>query len=471
MSVMSTSVNRVNAIVLAAGQGTRMKSKKHKVLHSVCGKPMIRHILDALEGAGIERKIVVIGSMGEQLQTALNDDVEFVWQEQQLGTGHAVIQTAPLLQGEAGITLVCTGDTPLISAGTFKRLVELHREEQAAATILTGSLDNPFGYGRIIRGDDGGVLRIVEEKDCTAAEKAVHEVNSATYCFDTQLLLNALQSITNDNAQGEYYLTDCIDILRRQGNRIAAYCVDDATEILGVNDRVQLAQVEDILRHNIRIQHMRNGVTLVDPSSIYIDAEVTIGSDTVLLPGTILRGETSIGTASEIGPNTQISDCTVGDETIISNSVLVESEIGDQVNMGPFAYIRPGSKIENQVKIGDFVEVKNSVIGQGTKVPHLSYVGDADIGSGTNIGCGTITVNYDGIAKHRTTVGNNAFIGCNTNLVAPVTVGDRAYVAAGSTITDNVPDGALGIARQRQTTKEGYTEKLEARLRERRPQK
>jgi bifunctional UDP-N-acetylglucosamine pyrophosphorylase/glucosamine-1-phosphate N-acetyltransferase len=311
----------------------------------------------------------------------------------------------------------------------------------------------------------------VEEKDCDATEKAVHEVNSATYCFDTQLLLNALQSITNQNAQGEYYLTDCIDILRREGNRIAAYCVNDASEILGVNDRVQLAQVEHIFRQNIRVQHMRNGVTLVDPASIYIDTEVSIGADSVLLPGTILRGKTVIGSACEIGPNTEITDCQVGDETIITHSVLVESSIGDQVNMGPFAYIRPGSKIQNQAKIGDFVEVKNSTIGQGSKVPHLSYIGDADIGSGTNIGCGTITVNYDGISKHRTHVGNNAFIGCNSNLVAPVTVGDRAYIAAGSTITDNVPDGALGIARQRQATKEGYTEKLEARLRERRPQK
>ncbi|GAX88668.1 bifunctional UDP-N-acetylglucosamine diphosphorylase/glucosamine-1-phosphate N-acetyltransferase GlmU [Effusibacillus lacus] len=461
----------INAVVLAAGQGTRMKSRRHKVLHPVCGKPMIRHILDALQTAGITRPIVVIGSLGEQVQAALGDDVEFVWQKEQLGTGHAVMQVAPLLESGAGITLVCTGDTPLITADTFKNLIELHQQKGAAVTVLSGLLDNPFGYGRIIRGDDGSVLRIVEEKDASAEEKAVREINSGTYCFDTPSLLEALKHLTNDNAQGEYYLTDCIDILRRQGRKVAAYCATDADEIMGVNDRIQLAVVEQLLREKIRRDHMRNGVTLLDPSSVYIDTDVKIGADTVIYPGTFLTGFTEIGSGCEIGPNTQIQNCTLGDGSVVIQSVLIDSTFGAGVNIGPFAYVRPGSKVSNNVKIGDFVEVKNSTIGEGSKIPHLSYVGDADIGSNTNIGCGTITVNYDGITKHRTVVGNNSFIGCNTNLVAPVAVGDNSYVAAGSTITDHVPDGALAIAREKQVTKEGYKEKLEAKLRERRPEK
>lgn len=457
----------INAVVLAAGQGTRMKSQRHKVLHPVCGKPMIRHLLDAQQKAGISRRIVVIGSLGEQVQAALQNEVEFVWQKEQLGTGHAVMQVAPLLEGEEGITLVCNGDTPLITPESITNLLKLHTEQGASATVLTGIVDNPFGYGRIIRNEDGAVLRIVEEKDASPEEKSVCEINSGTYCFDTHSLLEALQQLTNDNAQGEYYITDCLDILRQQGKRVSAYSVEDANEILNINDRVQLAMVENILRDQVRLRHMRNGVTLVDPAAVYIEVDVEIGADTILYPGTVLSGKTVIGKGCEIGPNTQITNCTLGDGCVATQSVLTDSTFGSGVNIGPFAYVRPGSTINDKVKIGDFVEVKNSTIGAGTKIPHLSYIGDADVGSGTNIGCGTITVNYDGKAKHRTVVGNNSFIGCNANLVAPVTVGNDTYVAAGSTITDNVPDGALAIARERQVVKEGYTAKLEARLRDR----
>lgn len=461
----------VNAIVLAAGQGTRMKSGRHKVLHPVCGKPMVRHLLDAQRSAGISRRIVVIGSMGEQVQAALGDEVEYVWQKEQLGTGHAVMQVAPLLQGQTGITLICNGDTPLITSETIVKLIELHRQRGVAATVLTGIVDNPFGYGRVIRGEDGSVLRIVEEKDASPEEKAVPEINSGTYCFDTAALLEALKSVTNENAQGEYYLTDCLDILRRRGKRIAAFTAADPNEILNVNDRVQLAQVEAVLREKIRLRHMRNGVTLIDPLSTYIDMDVEIGADTVVYPGTILTGSTVIGRGCLIGPYSQIHNCVIGDESVVTQSVLLESRFGSGANVGPYAYVRPGSQAADKVKIGNFVEIKNSTIGEGTKIPHLSYVGDADVGSGTNIGCGTITVNFDGTAKHRTIVGNNSFIGCNTNLVAPVTVGSHTYVAAGSTITENVPDGALAIARKRQVTKEGYAAKLEVRLRERGPKK
>ncbi|WP_018131777.1 bifunctional UDP-N-acetylglucosamine diphosphorylase/glucosamine-1-phosphate N-acetyltransferase GlmU [Effusibacillus pohliae] len=461
----------ITAIVLAAGLGTRMKSQMHKVLHPICGKPMIRHLLDAQQAAGISRRIVVIGSFGDQLQAALQGEVEFVWQAEQLGTGHAVMQAVPLLEGEDGITLVCNGDTPLITAGSLTQLIALHRDQQAAATVLTGVVDNPFGYGRIIRGEDGSVLRIVEEKDASPNEKAVREINSGTFCFDTRSLVEALKSLTNENAQGEYYLTDCLDILRRQGKRVAACCVEDADEILNVNDRAQLAMVENILREKIRLQHMKNGVTLVDPATVYIDTDVVIGADTILHPGTILTGNTTIGRGCVIGPYTQIHNSTVGDESVVMQSVLLDSTFGTHVQIGPFAYVRPGSSVADKVKIGDFVEVKNSRIGESSKIPHLSYIGDADVGAGTNIGCGTITVNYDGVTKHRTVVGNNSFIGCNTNLVAPVMVGNDAYVAAGSTITDDVPDGALAIAREKQVVKEGYKSKLEAKLRERGPKK
>jgi bifunctional UDP-N-acetylglucosamine pyrophosphorylase / glucosamine-1-phosphate N-acetyltransferase len=455
------------AVVLAAGQGTRMKSKRHKVLHPVCGKPMVRHVLDSLQQAGIQRTLVVIGSLAEQVREELGEQVEFVYQSEQLGTGHAVMQAIPQLTGFEGTTLVCYGDTPLISAETIRAMLSTHQEKGAAATVLTAIVDQPFGYGRIIRDTDGSVMRIVEEKDATAEEKAVTEVNSGTYCFDNRALLQALSQLDNNNAQKEYYLTDCLSIIRSQGLRVEAYTVQDSDEILGVNDRAQLAHVDGILRRRIRLHHMKNGVSMVDPDSIYIDADVEIGADTVLYPGTYLQKGTRIGSGCEIGPNVQISQSTVGDYTEIKQAVLDSATIGSHVKMGPFAYIRPGTKIEDGVKVGDFVEIKNSVIGQGTKVPHLAYVGDADIGSHTNIGCGVITVNYDGVKKHRTVVGDHSFIGSNSNLIAPVTVGDHAYVAAGSTITDPVPDGALAIARERQVTKEGYQAKLEARLKER----
>lgn len=461
----------VNTIVLAAGQGTRMKSQLHKVLHPVCGKPMINHLLDAQKQAGIERRIVVIGSLGEQVEAALTGEAEFVWQKEQLGTGHAVMQAAPLLEGKDGVTLVCNGDTPLISSETIRKLIELHQQKNAAVTVLTGIVDNPFGYGRIIRSEDGSVLRITEEKDATMEEKAVREINSGTYCFDNRTLFESLKRITNENSQGEYYLTDCLEVIRQQGKRVEAFAVEDSHEILNINDRIQLSAVEQIVREQIRLKHMRNGVTMVDPQSVYIDLDVTIGADTVILPGTILTGTTEIGSGCRIGPNTQIDNSTVGNGSVLMQSVVVESEVGDEVTVGPFAYLRPGSNLARKVKIGDFVEVKNSTIGEGTKVPHLSYIGDAEIGSGTNIGCGTITVNYDGIVKHRTQIGNNSFIGCNSNLVAPVTLGDRVFVAAGSTITDNVPDGALAIAREKQVNKDGYVKKLEDRLRERGPKK
>lgn len=452
------------AVVLAAGQGTRMKSQRHKVLHPVCGKPMIFHVLDNLRQAGVERTLVVVGMRADQVREALGEQTEYVYQEEQLGTGHAVMQAIPRLRGFHGTTLIGYGDTPLISAETVRALLTAHAEKQAAATVLTAVLEQPAGYGRIVRDDEGRVLRIVEEKDATAEEKAITEVNSGIYCFRNDVLLRALSHLDNRNAQGEYYLTDCLAIIRGMGLPVEAFPVDNPEEILGVNDRVQLAAVERILRQRIRHMHMKNGVTMLDPETVYIDADVEIGADTILYPGTMLQAGTKIGCGCEIGPNVQIRQSTVGDETRIQQAVVVEAQIGRQVQMGPFVYIRPGTVIADQVKVGDFVEIKNSSIDTGSKVPHLSYIGDADIGAHTNIGCGVITVNYDGVRKHRTVVGDHSFIGCNANLVAPVKVGNNTYVAAGSTITDDVPDGALAIARQHQVTKDGYQAKLKARL-------
>jgi bifunctional UDP-N-acetylglucosamine pyrophosphorylase/glucosamine-1-phosphate N-acetyltransferase len=455
------------AVILAAGLGTRMKSKKHKVLHPICGKPMIQHMLDTLNKTGFDRKIVVVGKLKEQVMAALGDAYEYAVQEEQLGTAHAVMMAQPLLAGQEGITLVCAGDTPIIRPATIERMLEEHRASGAAVTVLTAVVDNPFGLGRIIRDEKtGDVLRIVEEKDATPAERQIREINSSVYLFDNRLLFEALQKIDNNNSQGEYYLTDCLEVLRSTGHKVSAFTTSDPKEIQGINDRAQLATANAIIRERIALEHMKNGVTIIDPANTYIDADVVIGADTVLLPGTVLEGKTVIGEGCTIGPNAHLKDVIVGDEVKIQHSVLTEAVVEDFATIGPFAYLRPKAHIAKKVKIGDFVEIKNSRIGEGSKVPHLSYIGDAEVGSGVNVGCGTITVNYDGVNKHKTIIGDGAFIGCNSNLVAPVTIGNNAYIAAGSTITDDVPDGALAIARERQINKEGYTEKLKARLRE-----
>jgi bifunctional UDP-N-acetylglucosamine pyrophosphorylase / glucosamine-1-phosphate N-acetyltransferase len=454
------------AVVLAAGQGTRMKSKKHKVLHPICGKPMIQHMLDTLNATGFDRKIVVVGKLKEQVMEALGDN-EYAFQDEQLGTAHAVMMAAPQLEKEEGLTLVCAGDTPIIRAETIDKMLAAHRESGAKVTVLTAVVENPFGLGRIIRdAETDAVLRIVEEKDATAEQRLIREINSSVYLFDNQALFAALQKIDNNNSQGEYYLTDCLEVLRTEGHKVSAYITDDPKEIQGINDRAQLATANSIIRERIAKEHMKNGVTIVDPANTYIDADVVIGADTVLLPGTVLEGKTVIGEGNTIGPDSHLTNVTVGDEVKIQHSVLIDCTVEDFATVGPFAYLRPKAHIGKKAKIGDFVEIKNAKIGEGSKVSHLSYIGDAEVGSGVNVGCGTVTVNYDGVNKHKTIIGDDTFIGCNANLVAPVTIGDKVYVAAGSTITDNVPDGALAIARERQTNKEGYTDKLNARLRE-----
>ncbi|WP_028609567.1 bifunctional UDP-N-acetylglucosamine diphosphorylase/glucosamine-1-phosphate N-acetyltransferase GlmU [Paenibacillus harenae] len=462
---------KVMAIVLAAGQGKRMKSKLYKVLHPVCGKPMVGHALDVVREVSAERAVVIVGHGAEKVKSYLGDGAEYVLQEQQLGTGHAVRQAEALLGEEEGTTIVICGDTPLVQASTIQSMLELHASSGAAATVMTASFDNPTGYGRVIRGEDGSVQRIVEQKDCTPAEAAVKEINTGTYCFDNKKLFAALAKVTSNNAQGEYYLTDVIGIFREAGHSVQGRCTSDPAEAIGVNDRVALAEAERLMRERINRSHLLNGVTLIDAASTYIEAGVRIGSDTVIYPGTILRGSTVIGEDCVIGPQADITDSTIGSGVAVKYSVIAESVIGDTSMVGPYANLRPGSKLGVGCKIGDFVELKNASLDDGSKVSHLSYVGDAKVGKDVNIGCGAITVNYDGYNKFVTEIGDHAFIGSNVNLIAPVKIGEGAYVVAGSTVTHDVPAGDLAIARERQVNKSGYAEKIRGRAKAKKEKK
>ncbi|CAK6470118.1 bifunctional UDP-N-acetylglucosamine diphosphorylase/glucosamine-1-phosphate N-acetyltransferase GlmU [Peribacillus frigoritolerans] len=448
------------AIILAAGQGTRMKSKLYKVLHPVCGKPMVQHVIDQVNQLQIEDIVTVIGHGAEKVQEQLGDSCKYALQEQQLGTAHAVMQAESVLSAKSGTTLVICGDTPLIKAETMKELIALHEQSQAKATILTAYADNPAGYGRVLRGEGGLVEKIVEHKDASEEERYVKEINTGTYCFDNQALFSALKKVSNENVQGEYYLPDVIEILKEEGEVVTAFQSSEFEETLGVNDRVALSQAEQILRKRINEKHMRNGVTIIDPLTTFIEADVQIGQDTVINPGSFIKGKSIIGQDCLIGPNTEISNCEIGDGTEVLQSVVHESSIGSFVKIGPFAHVRPQSDIKDSVKIGNFVEIKKTVFGKGSKASHLSYIGDAEVGENVNIGCGSITVNYDGKNKYLTKIEDNVFIGCNSNLVAPVTVGEGAYVAAGSTITQDVPQQALSVARARQVNKEDYVKNL-----------
>ncbi|TYZ22520.1 bifunctional UDP-N-acetylglucosamine diphosphorylase/glucosamine-1-phosphate N-acetyltransferase GlmU [Selenomonas ruminis] len=446
-------------VILAAGKGTRMKSKLPKVLHKAAGKSMVQHVIDAAKAAGAKRNIVVTGFGGEMVREAIGDQAEFAEQKEQLGTGHAVMQTAELLKDETGTVMVLCGDTPLLTGDLLKKLFDAHIEAKAKATVLTAIMPDATGYGRIIRMADGSVQKIVEHKDATEEERQVKEVNSGIYCFDAKALFESLKKVTNDNAQGEYYLPDVLEILQKQGEKIWAVAADDYESTLGINSRQQLAGAEKILRRRKNEELMAEGVTLMDPDTTYVDADVKVGRDTVIYPMTWLEGNTVIGEECEIGPSIRFQNVKAGNHVTGQFTYAHDCELEDGVILGQFTHIRPDTHLAEGVKIGNFVEVKNSTVGKGSKLPHLSYIGDTDMGSGCNMGCGTITVNYDGKTKFRTKIGNDAFIGCNSNLVAPVEVEDGAYVGAGSTITKKVPSNTLAIARARQTNIEGWKDK------------
>lgn len=447
------------AMILAAGKGKRMKSSMPKVLHKVCGKEMINHVIDTMRKAEIDDVNVVIGTGSEMVKEATqNRNVIYSLQEQQLGTGHAVMCAKEFLQNKEGVVTIFTGDAPLIKAETVKKLIQYHLENNFKATILTSVIDDPAEYGRIIRNTEGSVEKIVEFKDCNQEEKKVNEINSGMYCFNITSLLNSLEKLNNNNAQGEYYLTDVISILKNEGEKVGAIDTD-FEETLGVNSRVQLSQVEEIMKNRINKYHMENGVTIISPDNTYIGDEVQIGQDTIVYPGNVLEGKTTIGEGCILYPNSRINSSVIGDNVTVQSSVILDSKVGENTTVGPFAYIRPESNIGKSARIGDFVEIKKSTIGDGTKVSHLTYIGDAEVGSGCNFGCGTVVVNYDGKKKYKTIIGNNAFIGCNTNLVSPVEVEDNTYIAAGSTITEKVPEGSLAIGRAKQVNKEGWVDK------------
>lgn len=449
-------MNKRTAIVLAAGKGTRMKSRRPKVLHQVAGQPLITHVIEAIAACGVEQSVVVIGHGGEEVQATLGEGAIYAWQREQLGTGHAVMMARPQISDEVKTVMVVCGDTPLLTGKTLASLLTSHEKSGAMATVLTAVLHDPSGYGRIIRDASGYVTAIVEQKDATDEQRSIREINSGTYCFDRAALFAALDEITPANAQGEYYLTDVLAIFRKRGGFVGAQVMEDEREILGINSRRQLAEAEAVMQQRLREKWMDAGVTMIDPNSVWFSHRVSIGPDTILYPQTILEGETVIGEGCVLGPATRISNSCIGDEVTVQNSIILDSHVSDRCTVGPFAYLRPGTKLGEEVKVGDFVEIKKSVIGKGSKVPHLSYVGDATIGTGVNIGAGTITCNYDGEKKSSTTIEDGVFIGSNTNLVAPVVVGAGALIGAGSTITKDVPAGSLAVERARQIVKEGY---------------
>lgn len=447
-------------IILAAGKGTRMKSKLYKVLHQVCGRSMVDHVLTQVEKTNMDRVVTVVGYGAEKVEETLGDRTEYVLQKDQMGTGHAVLQTEPLLKDEAGTTLVVSGDTPLFQAETFENLFKYHEAKKAVATVLTSKAPDPTGYGRIVRNDIGIVEKIVEQKDATPAEQEIDEINTGVYVFDNQALFAALHETNNENAQGEYYLTDVMQILKEKGEIVAAYRMADFDESMGVNDRVALAKATRVMQQRINVAHMKNGVTLINPEDTYIDVDVKIGNDTIIEPGVLLKGKTVIGSDCFIGAHSELHDTVLHDGVTVTSSYLESSEMQTGSDIGPMSHLRPESMIGKNVHLGNFVEVKKSTIDEGTKVGHLTYVGNAHLGKRINVGCGVVFVNYDGANKHDTTVGDDAFIGSNSNLVAPLEVADHSFIAAGSTITNQVNQYDMAIARARQTNKPGYFKKL-----------
>jgi bifunctional UDP-N-acetylglucosamine pyrophosphorylase/glucosamine-1-phosphate N-acetyltransferase len=448
-----------SAVILAAGKGVRMRSHMPKVVHHVAGIPMIKHVVNAVGQAGIEKIILVVGQQHQQIKDLFTDrHLHYAVQAEQLGTGHALLQARSQVEND-DMVLVVAGDTPLLQANTLRELIAHHQNNQAMATVLSTIINEPFGYGRVVRNENGHFERIVEEKDAGLDEKKICEINSGMYCLQVKEAFSALQQLGSSNAQGEYYLTDILEILKNKGHKVEVFLTQARDDIYGINNREQLAEAEKIMRKRKNKELMMAGVTIIAPETTFIDQEVMIGMDTIIYPFSIIEGKTIIGESCLIGPSSHINDSLVGNHVVIENSRVKEAHIGDECNIGPFAYLRPGAVLHKGVKVGDFVEIKKSVIGTGSKVPHLSYVGDAEIGSDVNVGAGTITCNYDGKNKWPTILEDGVFIGSNTNLVAPVRIGKNAITGAGSTITRDVPADTLAVERASQKHVEGYKNK------------
>ncbi len=447
----------LTTVILAAGEGKRMRSRRAKALHPLGGRPLVAYPVRVARSLG-GRIVVVVGRQGEDIRGSLGEveNLTFVEQKKRLGTGHALREARGACGNGQGTILVLPCDTPLLSEATLRQLVEQHRASDAAVTLLTAVVDDPAGYGRVLR-DQGRVVAVVEERDAFPEQKKIKEIGTSIYCFDAGALWPALDRVRPDNDQREYYLTDVIGIIARQGKKVEAATTPDPVAVLGVNDRKQLAHVAGLLRLRILERLMAEGVTLMDPATTYADDTVSMGPDTVIAPGVVLEGDTVIGAECVIGLGCHLSASRLGDRvTLKPYCVLTQAVVEDEAILGPFCHLRPLSHVGPRAKIGNFVELKKSRIGRGSKVPHLSYVGDATVGEEVNIGAGTITCNYDGVAKHETRVGDRAFVGTNSSLVAPLTIGEGAYVGAGSTITKDVPAGALALGRAKQVVKEGW---------------
>ena len=445
----------IKVIVLCAGKGTRMKSEKAKVMHEIMGQPMSKYIYDIAKEISNQKPLFVVGYKKEQIEEYFKDNVDYIEQSVQMGTGHAIMITKDYINEEDNVLILC-GDTPLIKKETIKRLIDENSKKDAV--ILTSIVDNPYGYGRIVKASKGNFDKIVEEKDATNEQKNIQEINAGMYLVKGTLIKENIEKLTNDNSQKEYYLTDLFELLKKQNKDIATFLIDKQ-EILGVNSRVQLEEARRIIQDRINLFHMENGVTLINPSSIYIENDVVIGRDTVIYPQNLITGNTKIGENCIIHSENKILNSIIKDDVVIKSSFIEDSFIDEKTTIGPYAHLRPKSKLGKKVKIGNFVEVKNSTMGIGSKASHLSYVGDSDIGNDVNIGCGVVFVNYDGKNKHKSIVKDNAFIGSNSNLVAPVVIEEKGYVATGSTVTEDVPAGALCVARARQVIKANWSYK------------
>jgi len=452
----------VATIILAAGKGTRMKSETVKVLHPILGLPMLSYPIDlALNGIRSEKTIVVVGYQGDRIKEMFqSSQIHFALQAEQLGTGHAALQAIPFLQTFTGTVLILCGDVPLVKADTLRSFIGAFAESQSILSVLTTVVEDPFGYGRILRSPEGWLEKIVEEKDASEKERSIREINTGIYCVKVSFLVEGLREIGKENAQGEYYLTDLVEIAKKKGLRCSAHIVSDPVEVMGINTRVDLAIAGEVLRLAKLKDLMLSGVTIMDPKTTYVDQTVEIGEDTLLYPNCHLQGKTRIGGRCVIEPNSNVSDSTIGDTVIIrSNCVITESNIEEGASIGPFSHLRPLSDVKAKAKIGNFVEVKKSVIGRGSKANHLTYIGDSVVGEGVNIGAGTITCNYDGFEKHQTVIGDRAFVGSNVELVAPVKVGNESTIGAGTTVTKDIPEGALAISRTKQKNIKGWSKK------------